>query len=291
MWQIVAQLSSYAAAMVVTVPADRPGTTLGVSISCRMSEGAAIQRERKAAARNNRIQRILQRSASVRTLAERKELASLLAFDTYNECEFTTEHANFKAAHNKMFVDLALYCGIADARCFYLDGPSGRTSEALLDAGFDRAQLYTANWHATTCDALRSSPRQLANVAEAFAEDALHGCFGSVPFTALYLDGCGGATAPIIGCIDGLFSGQRSLPPTIAVGFTLTKAEPSGRSMANREVDIHRALASSCRQAGYIMSHVADEPHVYGTDSDTLKSSGGTLTSWLVLSCKHVQRK
>ena len=84
----------------------------------------------------------------------------------------------------------------------------------------------------------------------------------------------------MVGCINALFHEQRPLPQRIAFGFTLTTAERTGRSLADREVDVHRALAAACRGRGYRMFHVADEPERYGADAAVSKREGNTLTSW-----------
>ena len=225
--------------------------------------GAALQRAHKVAARANRLDVLLRREHAL-TTAETKELAGLTHADTYDESTFSAAHAAFKDAHNRAFVDLAMYCGGADTNLFYLDGPGGKTTQTLIANGFDRTQLFTANWHASTCAALHSPPHSLPaeNIAKLLAEDALRTHFCDVPFSALYLDGCGGATRPIISAIRSLFAiadtepattptatigsptptaatpppPPRHLPARMAVGFTLTEAEPTGRSIMDREV-------------------------------------------------------
>ena len=104
---------------------------------------------------------------------------------------------------------------------------------------------------------------------------------------ALYLDGCGGMTAPIIGCVDALFNKRRLLPDRICFGYTLTEAEPTGRSLADREVDVNRAVMAACRSHSYQLLHVSDDPERFGVDPNTLKREGGTMTSWLVLERGH----
>lgn len=235
----------------------------------------------KMAARANRLAVLLQRPVETLTVAEAKELAGLQNTETYDEEVFTAEHAAFKAAHNAMFVDLSRYAA-GDGACFYLDGPQGGTTAALLGAGFERRKLFTANWHPETAVALREHlPAE--NVAAGRAEHALRaGLFATQPFAGLYIDGCGGSPEPIVGCIDALFDAERAVinPRRIAFGFTLTVAERTGRSLADREVDVQRALAAACRKNSYTMTHVADEPGRYGADAATGKREGGTLTSW-----------
>lgn len=222
--------------------------------------------------------------------------------DTYDEDSFSSSHSDFKASHNAMFIDLARYCtpAISTSKLFFLDGPSGKTTASLLAAGFERSQLWTANWHDSTCAALSAPPHSLASerVAPLSAEEALRSCFRDVPFTAAYLDGCSGQTAPLIACVHALFDDARlgtALVPraprhqkpspahTIAIGFTLAAAEPSGRSLADREVDVHRAIYAASEQAGYAMAHVSDAPTRYGADEHTCKRDGSVMTSWVVL--------
>ena len=243
--------------------------------------GAALQRAHKVAARANRLDDLLRSSRSgALTTAEGKEMAGLTSADTYDEDTFSAEHATFKDAHNRAFATLARFCGGTDGDAFFLDGPAGKTTQALFAAGFDRSRLCTANWHPSTCAALLAAPHGLANVANAHAEDALRTHFSDVPFSALYLDGCGGATRPVIACIDALFSQPgRQLPPILAFGFTLTEAEPTGRSLMDREVDVNRALMAACRMRGYAMRHVADEPEAFGVDASVPKREGGTRRS------------
>lgn len=265
--------------------------------------GAPLQRAHKVSARVNRLAALLRRAPL--TTAEFKELSSLRREDTYDEGGFSPAHAAFKQAHNVMFVDLAGHCSKissvssngacmgSDSRCFYLDGPGGCTTATLVASGFERSQLFTANWHPTTCDALRASPHSLAatNVALSPADEALRdGLFARVGFSAIYMDGCGGAVAPLVLFIDALFSEARASlnPSPMAFGFTLTDAEPTGRAMADREVDVHRALVSACKRSGFVMSHVSDAPERFGVDASTSKRDGSTLTCWLVCE-RHVE--
>ena len=247
----------------------------------------------KMAARANRLALLLQRPEHMLTVPESKELAGLRETETYDEEAFTPEHSAFKRLHNQMLVDLASYaaaaagsgssadCGSSNCTFFYLDGPGGGTTRHLIDAGFDKSNLFTANWHPQTTVALRQYlPEE--NVLAARAEQALlsNPLFATQPFTALYIDGCGGAAEPVVGCINALFHEHRPLPPRVAFGFTLTTAERTGRSLADREVDVHRALAAACRRQGYRMLHVADEPELFGANAAVSKREGNTLTSW-----------
>lgn len=192
------------------------------------TSGAARQRSHRAAARANRLSTL--HSKHSLSTAERKELTGLTAVDTYDEHGFSPEHAAFKNSHNAMLVDLATYCGGLDGNVFYLDGPGGRTTDTLVSAGFARSQLFTANWHPGTCAVLQSSPHSLHadNVALALADEALLSAFQHVPFAALYLDGCGGTTAPLIRCVDAYLTVRSRLPSRVAVGFTLTERSHRG---------------------------------------------------------------
>jgi hypothetical protein len=237
----------------------------------------------------NRLSALLDSETKSLTDSEQKELNGLLRRDTYAEESFSPEHSQFKEDHNAIFANLAEYCGGAEACCFYLDGPAGQTTASLLQAGFPRSQLYTANWHSTTCEALQEAPQSLPHdhVVCCRAAEALRsgtGAFGSVCFHGLYIDGCSGLTRPLVDCIEALFCASRAslLPPRFAVGCTLTEAEPSGTPVADREVVVHRALAAACRRVGYRMCHVADEPWLYNADPRTPKKQGTTLTFWMV---------
>lgn len=250
----------------------------------RLRGGAAVsQAMHKMSARANRMAVLLQRQNAL-TAAEAKELAGLQSLETYDESVFTEAHAQFKASHNAMFIDLHRYAG--GGPCFYLDGPGGGTTSALLAAdGFSSADLFSANWHPSTAEALRQLLPE-TQVACGSADEALSSptIFGRQPFASVYVDGCGGAPAPVVACVEALFAPDRAVinPPTIAFGFTLTSAEPTGTPLSDREVQVQRSLAAACRRAGYAMAHVADEPARYGADPATRKREGNTLTTWHV---------
>jgi len=244
----------------------------------------------KAFARANRLAVLMARPVESLEAFEQKELQGLLRQDTYDESKFSTEHAAFKAAHNAVFVQLAQHCGGLGGNLFYLDGPNGRTTQSLLAVGMERSQLYTANWYPTTCASLMAPPHSLpeCNVAASRAGKALSDDFRRTSFKAVFLDGCGGAVEPLTECIEVLFKTERTLPSSFAIGFTLTDAEPTGRPLADREADVHRAIASACRAADYRFLHVWDEPHLFGVDARTSKRDAGTLTSWHVCTRPHV---
>ena len=253
-----------------------------IAAAAALSTGSAVQRGHKIAARANRLDVLLRRPA--RTAEEDKELIGLAAQDTYDEGSFTPSHAAFKAAHNDVFVDLLRHCDYSGT-AFYLDGPAGKSTAALAAAGVDRSRCFTANWHADTSAALREFlPHE--NVAESRAEDALRENFNGVAFSTVYLDGCGGQTEPLIASVDALLDGETSQQmDRVAIGFTLTEAEPTGRSLFDREADVHRGILRAAKRAGYDrMAHCFDEPEEYGIrDVETLKRCEGTITSWVVL--------
>ena len=260
-----------------------------------------------------------------------KKLAGLMRTDPYDPSDFSPSHLAFKSAHNDVFAKLAQYAAGGGAQAapnvFYLDGSDGGTTRALRERhGFEAEQLYSANLFRTTVQSLCAPPVGLAgsHVYEGRAEDALapEGWFGGVPMSAFYFDGCGGSPEPIITALEAaLDAGRRQRegaagsrgprinrgegnnseggededeerrPPCVAVGFTLTLAEPTGRALSDREQDVFRALVAAARRAGYGSSgaapapvqHVGDEPARYGVDPAVRKRNGGTLTTWCVL--------
>lgn len=289
------RLSEMAVTMLVTSPMLRSSLTLRPStmpspckVRCCIDGGRNLRRA-KAAARANRIETL--RTTATREF-EKKELAGLLSRgDPWDPSHFTESHSSFKAAQNEQFVRLALHCANETARrpnVFYLDGREGGSTCALLSAGFVVQQLYVANNFDHVCMALKAAPHHLVpnQVLTSSAEDALSGDspFASIPFTAFYLDGCSGLAAPLVRTVEAVFAPSRASihPQCFAIGFTLTEAEPSGRSIVDREQDVHRAIASACRRSGFSMSHVGDEPLHYGVRPDILKKEGGTLTTWVV---------
>lgn len=62
----------------------------------------------------------------------------------------------------------------------------------------------------------------------------------------------------------------------------LLVAQPSGRSLADREVDVIRALRVASGRQGYSLSHVSDEPQKYGVDPSISKREGTTSTTWIL---------
>jgi len=86
--------------------------------------------------------------------------------------------------------------------------------------------------------------------------------------------------------IHALFHPSRNSvnPDCLALGFTLTRAEPKGSPLGNRELEVTRALASACAANGYSAPlHVLDEPEKWGVDTTTGKEHEDTLTCWYVV--------
>lgn len=242
---------------------------IGMEIEAQKNRrtGQAKRRLEKAVRREDRIAILQQQmlrnnknddnnnnSSSSITHSERQELKGLLETrqtfeEQYNAESFTEKHLQFKATHNDAFIALGRYCERERDRIllrksdyssnrpkesiqlFYLDGPDGGTTSALLDrGGFDPSQCYVANRHECSCDALRRSgggrlPEEnvvLATAAEALSicrddiadngkringsptpvDAAGCGSLSDIPFTAYYFDGCGGFIPHIIGMMS-----------------------------------------------------------------------------------------
>eukprot|EP00966_Prymnesium_polylepis_P322556 7378809-Prymnesium_polylepis.1 len=253
-----------------------------------MRDGASHQRALRGAARLRRLGELHQ-LASARTAAEQRELDGLLSRgETYDADGHSADHRAFKDAHNRIFASLAAFAAAAstdDASCFFLDGPDGATTAALRKAGFGTDQLHTVNLFESTCAALRRPPHALVHVHPGCAElELARPPLSSTPFAAFYLDGCSGSAAPLVAAVDAIFDERRRdlHPARVAIGFTLTRAEPSGRSLGDRELDVLRALAAGCRAHGFAPPvHVADEPALWGLEA-VGKEEGGTLTTWVL---------
>lgn len=87
--------------------------------------------------------------------------------------------------------------------------------------------------------------------------------------------------------VEAIFHESRRAinPPLLAIGFTLTRAEPSGSSLGDRELEVLRALAAGCRSHDYEAPiHVADEPERWGLEA-VGKEEDGVLTVWVM--CKR----
>jgi len=168
---------------------------------------------------------------------------------------------------------------------FYLEGPDGGTTAALRAAGLGSAQLFTVNHFAETCAALRRPPHALLHATVGAAETALsRPPLAAVPFASFYLDACSGCPAPLIAMVEAIFHSRRRHvnPHRLAIGFTLTRAEPTGRSLGDREQEVLRALAANARANGYgAPIHALDEPARWGL-AEVGKEEGGTLTTWVL---------
>lgn len=164
---------------------------------------------------------------------------------------------------------------------FYLDGKDGASTMVLLDAGFDRKDLYVVNEYEEVVQSLRGPPYDLTCCTHGRAEESLND-LQETPFAAAYLDGCSGSPDPIINMSKGLFLGE--LAPSIAIGFTLTLAEKSGRELIDRIQDVTRAIHYISREKDYTMYHVGDDPLRFGVDPRLPCKHDGTVTCWLV--CK-----
>ena len=266
--------------------------------------GAQNQRRQRSEARHNKLSDILREAAGGG--ADAADLAALRGLmsrgDTYDSAMFTPPHLEFKAAHNAICIALAEWVAAGgDGRkpnVFYLDGSDGGTTVALRCAGFHTSQLHVANMFEETVEALLLPPHSLDRdrIVHGRAEDALSGHFRTADIGVYYLDGCSGMTAPLIEMLQALFANQALADRRVgggggvhgkwrrrlAIGFTLTEAEPTGRSLADREQDVVRALVSAGGALGFTSARAQDQPQEYGIDAATLKKQGGTMTTWLV---------
>jgi hypothetical protein len=252
--------------------------------------GVIRQRRFRAEARQRRADELAAKPSC--STAEQAELLGLLsAGDTYTAEDHSAAHASFKAAQSVAFAKLATCVGGRDPSVFYLEGRDGGTTTALRAAGFGTEQLFVANLHVETCAALRAAPHNLTHVTLGRAEEVLlEPPLVLTPFAAAYFDGCSGLTAPLKGMINALFDPERrqTNPHALVVGFTLTRAEPSGTSLGDRELEVTRALAASCRASGYGPPvHVLDEPERWGIELGG-KEHENTLTVWFV--CAREER-
>ncbi len=191
--------------------------------------------------------------------------------------------------------------------------------------GFVRPeQCYIANRHGSTCETLTNMIPGI-NVAYASAADALSsrtvlvgegesntsdddsnndsddslqqkesamGVFGNIPFSALYLDGCGGYIPLIIDMINAAFDHYTPLLPDddvlvpypIAIGFSVLGGN---RDVVDKEQDVIRELVSMIKRRGLRLrvDHVLDDPERYGISPElnVRKVDGGTMTTWVML--------
>jgi hypothetical protein len=302
---------------------------LASEIAARQTRsGQAQQRLRRSVSREDRIS-VLEQKAAAHSLvgltdAESAELAGLLTKrasfeEQYDPDSFTEEHKAFKASHNVAFVALARYCeqerkrmasGGEAMNLFFLDGPDGATSSALILGGFEPIQCYSANRHLSTCDALCTSGGGILppeNVAHASAVEALTatalsmeengvvgnttmntnhqgvGAFGKVDFAGFYFDGCGSFAPHVVQMIAAALQRDIIPSPPLVIGFSLVGGN---RDVIDKEVVIVQNLSMLARRLGMRMVHVLDDPERYGVDPALRKIGGlggGTMTTWLVL--------
>lgn len=218
--------------------------------------------------------------------------------DPFDANLFGDDHVAFKQAHNSILARLATISASAagtppsEASVFYLDGFDAATTQTLLTAGFSPKNLFVANDWSATVQALSVFN---INCHHGRAQDVL--CEEStvkIPFCAAYLDGCGGAPEPVIEMVQALFGSMihHSPPPCLAIGFTLTSAEPTGRELLDRIQDVSKAIFQEAKQMGYQMKHVGDDPESYGLSPNISRKHEGTSTSWIYCerdhSCKSI---
>ena len=214
------------------------------------SPGAKNQRRQRGEARHNLLSE-LDAARGIASEGHRKSTIEGLmrSGDTYNAGDFSQLHLDFKASHNAVFIALAEWAHACDCvpveqhqtlpapNVFYLDGSDGGTTRALLASGFATSQLHVANIFENTVAALVFPPLSLdaSRVVLGRAEDALSHELADTPFAAIYLDGCGGAAGPLREMVRAVFHAPSRKSSRLALGFTLTQAHPSGRSLADRE--------------------------------------------------------
>ena len=251
--------------------------------------------------------------------AERAELSGRLsAEDTYNAAEeaFSEEHRKFKQAHSRVFASLITFCSTAaeaTPKVFLLDGASGRTCQVLKEAEISLDNVYVANRHLDTVNALRTlfprlnvahasaalalkgvvvgdEDRGGAAAAEAAAAEAAEasaektagaGAFSEHTFSAFYVDACGGAPWPVIEILEAALSRPASsFPPRVAIGFSILGG---ARTVADRELAVCRAVVKLSKRLGFQVKHVLEDPEAFGIDDSVTKGNEETITEWLVL--------
>jgi len=197
------------------------------------------------------------------TEGEQAELAGLrdrsARFEEqYNDLTFSPEHVKFKDSHNLIFLALVKYCSRrassssslpSPVNAFYLDGPTAGTTLVLRAGGVDLSHCFVANRHAKTCQALVGAGLPAANVAHAWAAEALRrhsslpdghglgtslsvtnraqdagtqsndrntssdgsvGSLSDIEFGAFYFDGCGGHAPVVADMVAAALSGRSS---------------------------------------------------------------------------------
>jgi hypothetical protein len=246
------------------------------------------------------------------SIPEQKELQGLLStnngtsgdldasnfVEQYSSLGFSDEHLAFKATHNQVFARLISYCQSKHAdrtiNVFYLDGPCGGTTEALLMCSspspptasrpLEAHQCYTANRHASTCRALHQR-FPAVHVQHASAEQAL--LQASVPFHAYYFDACGGHVPIIVQMMRAALlrkEGQSdcSWQPPVAMGFSILGG---GRDCVDKEQEVVQALVQLVKPMKCRVARVGDDPEKYGIDNvgSLVKVESLTMTTWLMI--------
>jgi hypothetical protein len=301
----------------------------------RRRTGQAKARLEKSIRRENRIsflQQQLQKQDQgdddiIITEDEKRELKGLLKLrenfeEQYNPESFNEEHLYFKTMHNDAFIALAKYCqeenvSNEDINVFYLDGPDGGTTSALIDrGGFDASQCYVANRHESSCCALRMSGGGRlpdnnvvhATAAEALssnvggggaisnsihdeslgtdANESIDGIFSDIPFAAYYFDGCGGFIPHVIGMMTSALVRDDDFVSTVspvAIGYSLLGGS---KDVVEKELKVSQALTIIAKRRKMRVVHVLDDPIRYCLPPDIKKIGGsydGTFTSWYLL--------
>ncbi|KAI2489401.1 hypothetical protein MHU86_25186 [Fragilaria crotonensis] len=246
------------------------------------------------------------------SIPEQKELQGLLSTNSddssdtdisnfveqYSSLGFSEEHVAFKATHNQVFARLISYCQSKHAdrtiNVFYLDGPCGGTTEALLMSSnsspsttarfIEPYQCYTANRHASTCRALQQR-FPAVHVQHASAEDAL--LQTSVPFHAFYFDACGGHVPMIVDMMRAALVRKQgetvlSWQPPVAMGFSILGG---GRDCVDKEQEVIQALVQMVKPMKCRVARVGDDPEMYGIDDvgTLVKVESLTMTTWVMI--------
>lgn len=250
-----------------------------------------------------------QRNGVELSIPEQKELQGLLStnngneevgdfVEQYSSLGFSEEHVAFKSSHNQVFARLITYCQSKHAdriiNVFYLDGPCGGTTEALLMSSssslsaaarpLEAHQCYTANRHASTCRALRKR-FPVVHVQHASAEHAL--LQASVPFHAFYFDACGGHVPMIVDMMRAALVPEEgesvsAWQPPVAIGFSILGG---GRDCVDKEQEVVQALVQLVKPMKCRVARVGDDPTIYGIDNvaSLVKVHSLTMTTWLMI--------
>eukprot|EP00466_Bigelowiella_natans_P019701 jgi/Bigna1/82249/fgenesh1_pg.89_\ len=262
----------------------------------KIRKGLRKYHRKKAIARENNINELVSIDPGTRSIVSNKKLKGLLSRgDTYNTSEFSDAHRSFKSLQNYIFIDLVHYITSTlpktnsnhahGAKVFYLDGSDAATTQAFRTAGFSDESMFVANLFPETSNLLKNQ-HGLLNVVTADAQTALRTPpFSKIPFLGYYFDGCGGQSGPVISMVEAIFNPHRpKVYEKIAIGFTLTRADPSGRSLFDREQDVLRSVFRAAKENGYNMVHVGDDPNRFlrhGREGRKLHED--TLSTWIML--------